>query len=695
MFNKRLVSAGLVLFLVVNGIGMPVSSTYAYAAEQDIENSSEISEENAVIEESDAISEDEKVIEESGDTETVQPEEEIIEEQDDSEDELNNTPSEPVTINEENTEEAAADPSVNEEENTEHDEAEVEETTSMPSDDPSVESKNAELNEQQTEEESMDSEGNTGDDNEDDQQNVFVLNADISYNPGTYENNDWIERSDFVQKSVNGYDDNGFYKNNTYAEYFEGAPSLAIAQTTGSGLEEIGTNGGEYIDLSKSYYLIVKYSLKQNVIPDQESVVKVNGESIDWSCNDGYLQFNIPIMEGREIPFDLSSNSNFTVISGCEIEVAYEYSYKIGDMIESVTSSNEKVVVVSDYGWGVIDLRGMKPGKALLTVKGKNGSIGQYTITVTSFMEAKSVTLNARSSKYVSLKNEVWDSEYYDIYDYKTSISNKNVIYITKDDSSIKITAKYPGTSVITLTGPIGETSTIKVTVKPALKSTTKTPSVVYGSKKIASTTTPGAKVTAKIGKKTYKATAAANGKYSINIPIVKVGTKIYMKFTSAGTSLSKTITVKKGSHKVETTYWVYQNSTKVKGKATNVHIGDYIKVTVNGKVYKKKITKDAKTLNFTINISKPGKYGVRLTTELFNKYNQKLAIEKEYVYKGDTVYVGDSKNTVRWLTYWNDPVKKNTSSQSEWWYYDWDGDGLYDASLYFRYGRVNNWWIY
>ena len=536
-----------------------------------------------------------------------------------------------------------------------------------------------EATEEQTEEQS-----------ENEEQGAPIFNISISYTEGQFGDNLWINSRTFISEALKGYVDDGFYKNEAYSEYFEGPADLSVVKLTKNGLDKVESSYYDYIDLSKSHYIMADYCLKQGTTINPDSVITVNGQDAEWSCENDHLIISILILSGKEYTLGLSSESDFAVIAGCETEVAY-----YGREVKSIMSSDMSVMTAEE-GYDGIVIKGMKPGKAVLTVEGGNGSIGQCTITVLSFMDASTVTLNSKGTKYVCLKEEIWEELVKEIDDYSIAVSNKNIATVKKSwDDGIAITGKYPGTTVITLKGPNGEISTIKVNVKPALKNTTKTPSVVYGSKKLSGNTTPGAKVVAKIGKKYYRATAAANGKYTINIPLVKVGTKIYLKYSSAGTSLSKTIVVKKGSHKVETIDWVYKNSTKVKGKVTNVNAGDYIRIKVNGKTYKKKITKAAKSYSFTIKISKPGKYGIRLTTELINKYNQQLGIEKEYVYKSDTVYIGDTKSTVRWLTYWNNPRKKNYYSNSEQWCYDWDGDGFNDAYLYFRNGKVSNWYVY
>lgn len=532
-------------------------------------------------------------------------------------------------------------------------------------------------------------EENNGDTATDSSESSFLLNIEISFSEtfkNRYQDDDsWNNQSTLVSSAKNSFDDGRFYLNAPYTSLILGSPQLYVASIVDGALKEIEGNY-DYVDVSKDYYLVAKYSLADGFIPSDDSSITVDGESVNWSCHDNILEFNFKIIEGREHIFELDCESDFEMYAG-DIELVWtaDYSYSIKNAI----SSDEAIANVDVEG-NYLDVTALKPGKATITVTGKNGSVGRFTVTVKSFLEKSSIVINSGSTACVNVIDE---GDVYYSADYASS-SNKKVASAEAYDSCVEIKGKYPGTAVITVEHLNG-ISTVKVTVKPALNKTTTTPTVKYGSTSLTGKTTPGAKVVAKIGKKYYKATAASNGKYTIKIPIVKIGTKIYLKYTSAGTSLSKTIAVKKCTSKIETTYWTYQNSTRVRGRAKNVHIGDYIKVTVNGKTYKKKVTKNASTYGFSISIKKPGKYGIRLTTSLYNKYNQYLASEKDYVYKGNTVYVGDTKSTVRWLTGWNDPVKKNYYTYEEQWCYDWSGDGIHDAYLYFRNNRVTGWQIY
>ena len=620
----------------------------------------------------------------------------------------------------------------------------------------------------------------------------FTLNLTFNRYQNYYdeeeENREWIRIRTLFYQCERGYDDDDFYYEEEYDEYgFWEEPDFTLVQISDDGNLEYGKDdfeyddneeyGYSYADLTKTYRFVVQYPLG-NHVPNSESVIKVNGEAVEWEFIEGKIRFSLPVdlpapspltiskdadltitageegtadteVEFAEItsaittdtgiislenngswitytglkagkatifvtgqngstgsfavtvkeepPFELDCDSEFTIVAG---DTDTAWSYRDYVKIASVTSSNTGIVkakVVKDsYSGNGIEFTGLKPGKATLTVKGYYGAVEKYTVTVKSILKASSVTVNSKSSKEIGFYGgEVYDLIYMDEDNYTVTNSNKNAVKATKVNGGIKLTGKYPGTATITLKGPKGETSKIKITVKPALKTNTKTPVVKYGSTKISSSTTPGAKVTAKIGTRTYKATADAKGKYTITIPVVKIGTKITLKFTSGSSSLTKTITVKKDSSDIETTYWTYKNSTKVRGKAYKVHAGDYVKVTINGKTYKKTITKAASSLNFSIPIKKPGKYGIKMKTELFNKFGQQMAVENEYVYLSDVVHTGDTKAKVKWLTSWNDPDKINYYTYSEQWCYDWDGDGWHDAYLYFRNGRVSSWQVF
>lgn len=216
-----------------------------------------------------------------------------------------------------------------------------------------------------------------------------------------------------------------------------------------------------------------------------------------------------------------------------------------------------------------------------------------------------------------------------------------------------------------------------------------------YGCKKITGTTKAGTKVSVVINKKKYSCTAKSSGSFSIAIPLVKAGKSFYVKFVCGKESLTRKLKVVKNSD-IYTSDWVLKNSKRVPIVIKNAHKGDIVKVTIGKKVYKKKITRNKKTYKLKIKIKKPGRYKIRMKTVLYNKYGQILAKEKEYVYLSNTVHVGDSKKKVKWLASWRTPVRKNQYTYSEQWCYDWDGDGVIDAYLYFgNNGKVKSWQIF
>ena len=537
-------------------------------------------------------------------------------------------------------------------------------------------------------------EGETGEDAVQEENSLFTLN--MSFNPKK-ETREWYLYETLSENCRKGYKDGSFYLQDEYKDIFIESPTTKLMQVSGTTLTEIKST--DYVDLTKSYRFIVSYPVVPGYVLNQGTVINVNGEPAVWEQEGDVIKLSLPVTLDAPQPLSMSCKSAFSIVAG-DYDVAVGKSDSVS--IASVTSSNTSVVKVklSKYSYmsDEVKFTGLKPGKATITVKGANGAVGKFTVTVKSFLEVTSISVNALKYKTIGFNDSrLFGESYFTVSNYTISNGDKNVAVVKKDvnEGWFKITGKYPGTTTVTIKGPKGETSKLKVTVKPALKTNTKTPVVKYGGTKISSSTTPGAKVTAKIGTKTYKATADAKGKYTIKIPVVKIGTKITLKFTSGSSSLTKTITVKKCSSDIETTYWVYKNSTKVRGAAFNVHAGDYVKVTINGKTYKKTFTKNASSPSFSIPIKKPGKYGIKMKTELFNKFGQQMAVENEYVYLSDTVHTGDTKAKVKWLTSWNDPDKINYYTGSEQWCYDWDGDGWHDAYLYFRNGRVSSWQVF
>ena len=105
------------------------------------------------------------------------------------------------------------------------------------------------------------------------------------------------------------------------------------------------------------------------------------------------------------------------------------------------------------------------------------------------------------------------------------------------------------------------------------------------------------------------------------------------MKFSSAGTSLTKTIKVKKGDYSIYIIESAATNKNYVRVTANNVHKGDYIRVTIEGKKYKLKIKKNSKRNNYKIKIKRPKKEYGSYSVAIYNRFNQRMAIEKDTVF--------------------------------------------------------------
>ena len=325
-----------------------------------------------------------------------------------------------------------------------------------------------------------------------------------------------------------------------------------------------------------------------------------------------------------------------------------------------------------------------------------------YKLTVT---EGDFPTLFARGNSY----DYFGDLE--DVVLESVKSSDKSVVNVSIDDDEddwVDLKAKAPGKATVTIKDIDGNVSEITVTVKE--KKTIK----LTKEEKININLGNNYKLTVKAGDEVTFSTDWASPEWEstkssdksvakvtvdeifsdfIMVKAKKAGeTTITLKTSDYSTKIF--LTVKPGTPKIESVNWIFKNTKNVKIKAKHVKKGDVIKLKIGKKTYTKKVTKDALETTVKIKIKKPGFYGKKYKLTLTRK-GKDVAKESEYVYLSDTVYVGYSKKKVKWLVDWNDPDKKNYSAYSEQWCYDWDGDGLHDAYLYFRNGKVSNWQIY
>lgn len=379
------------------------------------------------------------------------------------------------------------------------------------------------------------------------------------------------------------------------------------------------------------------------------------------------------------------------------------YSYDDYDFEYSIATTNYRIATAgivwndeTDYQDTLL-ICGQSVGKAVITVKGRNNSSCTVNVNVIN----PPFNLSTSSLTIDRVKNYVITADGSDI---GTAVSSNTKIFTVKKTAArkVQINPLKAGTAKLTLKSKYGVTKTVNVTITnryflSCVVNLSKPLNQPYGSGYINGTGAPNSKASVTIGGKTYSTTVNSKGNFVIrNVPYVKIGTVLSVKFTLQGQSATKKIKILKGTHSVYTPYYTYKDSTAVSVQLKNVHSGDKVKISVNGKTYYRTFKNTYKAITVKVGIKKPGKYGIKMTTSLLNKFNQEMAKMTEYVYHSDTVHVGDSKSKVKWLTGWNDPDHINYYSTGEQWCYDWMyNDGITDAYLYFdANGKVTDWWV-
>ena len=338
---------------------------------------------------------------------------------------------------------------------------------------------------------------------------------------------------------------------------------------------------------------------------------------------------------------------------------------------KNLTTSNQNIATVSGKTYyDSFVFTGKYPGKATINVRcGRTGVTVPLTVTV----EAPSFKLS--TSKLIIDKVKTWyvTASGSDIG--KVSSSNTKVLKVSKVNSrKVQFNPVGQGKATVTITSIYGVKRTVTVTVsykyfRAMLTSKTRTGTMVYGSTVLKGITAPAAAVSVRIGGKTYSCKADSKGNYAIQkIPVVKYGTAFKLSFKLGGQTITKTVTVGKGKSTVYTPYYTYMNTTSVPVQITNAHAGDQLVIQIGEKKYYKNITSTVSKTTVKVPISKPGKYGIKMAVKLKNKFKQDLVVFYDYVYLSDTVYVGYTKDKVKWLTYWNDPVEKSYTAYGETW---------------------------
>lgn len=383
------------------------------------------------------------------------------------------------------------------------------------------------------------------------------------------------------------------------------------------------------------------------------------------------------------------------------------------------------------------ELQGLKAGNTTVTVTDKNGRKSVFNVTVragsssdgdTSSSRSPSKTLKSRLSNDFKMGRDykltvkvgdapsMWcdwslvsDDDDKKLRLKSIKASKTGIVSTTKDDEAFYLYAKKTGKTKITVTDNMGNYSVISITVKKAdktiktLKNEDETDFSICTNYKLILKT--GDKLSLFVrniqadwdGLDTVKTSRKSVADLTLYENCLDLKAKSAGKTTITlkdykGRKTVIYVTVKPGKSTIESYDWIYKNTKTVTVDATNVVKGDKITLKIGNKTYSKKITETAKKARVKIKIKSPGFYGKKAQLKLVRK-GKTVAKGSEYIYLSNIVKVGYTKKTVKWLTYWNKPVKKTSTAYSEMWWYDWDEDGYTEASLTFRNGRVTNWY--
>lgn len=173
------------------------------------------------------------------------------------------------------------------------------------------------------------------------------------------------------------------------------------------------------------------------------------------------------------------------------------------------------------------------------------------------------------------------------------------------------------------------------------------------------------------------------------NLPLIKYGTsiKVYVEKNGFVSDYSM-CTISIGYTSDIWHYYSYPNSNTQRGYITTAHRGDILKVTIGGKVYKKKIKNNRSRINYSF---KTGSFpvGTTIRFQLITNYGKKLVDYKDIVYKKNKIYVGDSKEDVLLTAGFRNPSRKTYTTYGETWWY-----GKYKYVSFDSDGKVWYWYL-
>lgn len=148
--------------------------------------------------------------------------------------------------------------------------------------------------------------------------------------------------------------------------------------------------------------------------------------------------------------------------------------------------------------------------------------------------------------------------------------------------------------------------------------------------------------------------------------------------------------------NKYVVTDYFYCNQNTIKGYATGVFKGEKVQITVDGKTYTVKFTKDAKKYNFKLKIG-THKAGAKIRVRLINKFSQAKIDFYTLTYLSDDIKKGYTGPKVKLVPNFEKPYRTSKEGNNTIWEYIWQTDesnGIYGV-LTFKNGKLAKWEYY
>lgn len=132
-----------------------------------------------------------------------------------------------------------------------------------------------------------------------------------------------------------------------------------------------------------------------------------------------------------------------------------------------------------------------------------------------------------------------------------------------------------------------------------------------------------------------------------------------------------------------------YYNQNTITGYLTNTLKGDKILITVGGKTFTVKVTKDSKLFKFKQKIG-TYKLGTKITLKYTNKFSQGKIKYTTLVYYASEPQKGFTKAQVKLVPGYEEPYVTKTSSGEQWEYY-WEYESIYAILKFNKNGKLTS----